>query len=84
MDARKAWDAERAALQGRLAEAEGERTALAAREAQACSRAGTLQLQLQAADSARGGTFDWLTATHLSLTRSSPGHMEAAHWPETP
>ena len=54
IDARKAWDAERASLQGRLAEADEQRNALTAREAQACSRASTLQLQLQAAESARG------------------------------
>ena len=62
-DARKVWDAERAALQGRLAEAEEHRSGQAAREAQACSRASALQLQLQAAESARGGSMNWLTPT---------------------
>lgn len=55
IEARKAWDAERAALQGRLAETEEQRNAMTAHEAQASNRVNTLQLQLQTAEGAKGG-----------------------------
>ena len=69
IEARKTWDAEIAALQGRLAEMEEQRNAMTAREAQASNRVNTLQLQLQTAEGAKGGAQN---ATPIAI---SPFHV---------
>ena len=67
-EARKGLDAERADLQGKLAEAEEQRNAIGAREAQAGQRAKTLQAQLQAAEAARGEHLHlpWTDSTSIA------------------